>query len=415
MKKLLQHPLFSGSVLMVGGNLFANVVNFVYQLVMGKHLLSTIQYGELSSVFAIFYIVTIVPISTSASIVKFVSSAKNHGEVALIYKKVNGFIFKLALVLSAIIFLVSPILSSFLHVQLSEMLIVAPVVFFSLITISNQALLQGVLRFWGNVGPNIISGIIKLVSGVLLVILGFKVFGAVMGVGVGAVLAYFYSWYLANNFLRNISLKGKFDFRKFFKYSFPVLIFSLAFTSFFTMDLILVRHFLPDFQAGIYAALSTLGKIIFFAASPIASVMFPLVAGRHSRGEEYFKLLLMALVATLLVSLGVVFLYALFPNVAIGVLYGARYLTASKDLIWMGLFICFYTISYFMMNFFLSIDEVKLVVLPFIFAILQIILIWFYHESLLEVIQISLMLMFVLSLILFSYLVYNRFKYAKKN
>ena len=37
---------------------------------------------------------------------------------------------------------------------------------------------------------------------------------------------------------------------------------ALAFTSFFTTDLILVKHFFPPFEAGIYAALSTLGKII---------------------------------------------------------------------------------------------------------------------------------------------------------
>ena len=56
-KLLLKHPLFSGSILMVGGNMFANVINYIYQVVMSKNLGIT-GYGELSSVFAIFYIVT---------------------------------------------------------------------------------------------------------------------------------------------------------------------------------------------------------------------------------------------------------------------------------------------------------------------------------------------------------------------
>jgi O-antigen/teichoic acid export membrane protein len=398
---------------MIGGNMFANVINYIYQVVMGRSL-GIAGYGELSSVFAIFYIVTIVPLSASPAMIKFISSAKNHNEAAFVYERINKFIFKAAVAIGIIVLVVSPFVATFLHIKLIDVLVISPVVFFSLITISNQSLLQGVLRFWGNVGPNIVSSSIKLIFGIILVIIGWHVFGAIVGVLFGAAVAYIYSWYLARNFLRKIKAKGNFDFHKFLKYSLPVLIFSFSFTSFFTMDLILVKHFFSDVNAGIYATLSILGKIIYFAAAPIAGVMFPLVAGRHSRGEKYFQLLLTSLLVTVGVSLGIVVIYALFPSFIIQMFAKGNNLIPSVDLIWMGLFVCFYTVSFFMVNFFLSIDEVKIVFLPLVFAILQIILLWFFHSTLLLVIQISLSLMIILFGILLTYLVYNRLNYAKK-
>src|SRR5258708_8551140 len=413
MKKILNHPLFSGSVLMVGGNMFANIINYVYQVVMGRNL-GIVGYGEFSSVFAIFYIVTIVPISASPSIIKFISSAKNHSEAAYVYDKLNHLIFKLGLGLAVIVFILSPFMANFLHIKLFEVLVIAPVVFLSLITIINQSLLQGILQFWGNVGPNVLSSAVKLILGIIFVAIGWHVFGAVLGVLFGSTLAYFYSWYLAKNFLKKVKPKGNFDFNKFLKFSFPVLIFSLAFTSYFTMDLILVKHFFSDIDDGIYATLSILGKIIYFAAAPIAGVMFPLVAGRHSRGEKYFQLLLISLLITIFVSLGIVAVYALFPGIIIQMFAKGNNLIPSADLVWLGLFICFYTVTFFMVNFFLSIYEVNVGLLPLIIAVLQIMLIWFYHSSLLLVIQISLVLMIILFVILFVYLVYNRLKYAKR-
>lgn len=413
-KKILTHPLFSGTVLMVGGNMFANVINYVYQIYFAGRFLGPVGNGQLGSLFALLYIITIVPISASAAVVKFVSSAKNHDEVHLVYNKINRLTWRVALFLSVGFFLISPFISNFLHIPISGVLVVPFIMFVSLITLINQATLQGALRFWGSVGPNIVSGAGKLIFGIIFVFLGWYVFGAMVGMLCGVILTYAYSYYLIKKFLKGKKAKGKFDMNKFLKYSFPVLLHSFAFTSLFTVDIILVKHFFPDRIAGEYVALSTLGKIIYFAASPVASVMFPMVAGRHSKGEKYFNLLMVSLVITLLMSLGAVSFYFVIPNIIVGLSYGAKYIEIVKYLPWMGLFISFYTVSYFMMNFFLSIDEVKIVILPLIFAILQIILIVLYHGSLLTVIQISLLLMLLLFALLFSYLVYNRLNYAKK-
>lgn len=392
---------------MVGGNMVVNAVNYAYHLIMGR-VLGPVNYGVLASIFSILYLISVVPSSASVSIVKFISSAKGDGEVYSIYSSLARFVFILAGITSLVFMIFSPVVAKFLRID--NYLIVAMVafiLFFSLITLVNQATSQGLLKFSGLVIPNLVSAVVKLGLGIVLVILGWSVFGAIFAVVVGAAISYLYSRWFIKKVLPDKNNKT-FDLKPFFKYSIPVLVQAFAFTSLFTTDLILVKHFLPEFEAGIYAALSTLGKIIFFAVTPIVGTMFPIVAGRRSKGESYEKVFLISFAMTLVISVLVVIFYWLFPDIAIGVLYGKAYLSAKNELVWMGIFILFYTLSNILVNFSLSLGRTKVVRLPLLTAILQILALWFWHGSMLQVIQVSLVLTMVLFFALAVYLGYNR-------
>src|SRR6185436_10497139 len=95
---LLTHPVISGSAILVVGSMAANVLNLIYQVVMGK-VLNPEGYGVLLSLYSVLYILSIVPLSSSVSIVKFVSSAKDYKEKARIYRSVRRLIFWVASVL----------------------------------------------------------------------------------------------------------------------------------------------------------------------------------------------------------------------------------------------------------------------------------------------------------------------------
>lgn len=393
---------------MIGGSMGVNVMNYVYHLVMGK-VLQPVNYGILASVFSLFYIVSIVPLSTSVAIVKFVSSSKNKNELNATYHGINNFIIKVAAIGSLLIFVFSTLIAKFLHIDNPiNVMVVAPTFFFSLLTLVNQATSQGILKFTGVVIPNVISSVGKFVIGLVLVYLGFSVVGATFGVVLGVALAYVYSFYDIKKRIHFVK-REKFDIKPFLKFSGPALLQALAFTSFFTVDLLLAKHFLPPFEAGIYAAISTLGKIIYFAVTPIAGVMFPVVAKKHSKGEAYKKFFLLTLAATIFISTIIVLFYALFPNIAIGVLYGKAYLSASSDLIWMGIFMGFYTLSYFLVNYFLSLGKLKTVFLPLFFAVIQILLIVFsFHGSIFQIIEGSLIPMVLLSISLVTVIIFEK-------
>lgn len=367
-----------------------NVVNYIYHLVMGR-ILGPVNYGVLASLFSILYIVGIVPSSTSVAIVKFISSAKNPGEMMTIYNALNKLVFKLASAISIVTIIAAPFIANFLHIDnVFLIILITPILFFSLLTLVNQATSQGLLKFMGFVLPNFTSSLAKICLGVLFVIMGYSVFGAMIGVFAGGFLAFFVSkWYIRD--IKKIrKFKKKYNLKPFLKYSLPVFLQALAFTSIFTTDVILVKHFLTPFDAGIYAALSTLGKIVFFASAPISSVMFPVVSGRSAKGEKYLGIFWGSFGLTLAVSAVVVGIYYFFSDFAINILYGPAYLSASIDLVWMGLFILVYTLALLLVNFSLSLGKTRIIVFPVLAAFGQAILLWIFHSSILEVIQVSL-------------------------
>ena len=190
-------------------------------------------------------------------------------------------------------------------------------------------------------------------------------------------------------------------------FTIPVFIQNFATTSLYSSDVILVKHFFSSHDAGIYAALSTLGKIIFFAAGPIGAVMFPLVSKRSAKGENYKRVFKFSFVATVFLSGAILSVYLLFPSLAIQLLYGSLFLEASSLLLWFGIFITFFTLASLIINYTLSLGRTRVVIFPAIAAVFQIVLIWFFHDSLFSIILISILVNALLLVALLIYSIYS--------
>ena len=191
-------------------------------------------------------------------------------------------------------------------------------------------------------------------------------------------------------------------------FTIPVFIQSISTTSIYSSDVILVKHFFSPHEAGIYASLSTLGKIILFAAGPISGVMFPIISKRKSRGENFKKIFLYSFVATFLFGVTICILYLLFPQFAIRLLFGSAYLEASNLLIWFGVFIGLFTLSSLLINFSLSLGKTGVVIFPLIASIAQIVLILLFHTNLYTIVLISVLINALLLLTLLIYLTFGK-------
>ena len=393
LKNYLVNPLLLGSTLMIGGSMGVNVINYVYHLVMGR-LLGPADYGVVARIFSLLYVVSIVPISSSFAIVKFISEAKTGEASVAVYRAISKFGWKLGGIFGVAVVLLSPLIAKFLNIATPiPVALVGGVLFLSLITLVNQATLQGLLKFGGVVWPNAVSSIAKLALGLVAVWVGMQVVGVIGAVVVSVLLAYLLSYRLLPIEYKSTSKGTDFDLGSFLKFSFPVLVQSLAFTSLFTADVILVKHYFPPTVAGWYAALSMLGKIIYFATQPISAVMFPYVVQKISSGKSYLLILGMSFTLTAIVSFIILGAYFLFPDLAIGLLYGSKYLDIRPELVWMGWFMSLYCLNYFLVTFFLAVGRIKVIIWPVIAAVAQIVAIVIWHRSLHQVVLVSLVIM----------------------
>jgi len=413
-KKLLKNRLIGGSLVMFVGTTVASFGNYLYHLLMGR-MLGPVDYGVLASLISLTYLFSI-PLGTlSLVVVRYVSALrgkKEFGVISYFYSWLNKKLVTFGLAGALLLIIISPWLTSFLH--LDSILLVLIIISASLVGVYstvNTATLQGFLRFRLMSILGIIQVVLKLGTAVLLVYLGLKVLGAVSAILVGSIIGYL----LTTLFVRCLFKKQKekkkmIDNQEIIRYAIPVFFSTLAFTSLYTTDIVLVRHFLPAQEAGFYAALATLGKIIFFASGPIIMVMFPMVSERHSNGKGYKNLLFLSLGLVFLICLGITLVYFFAPSLMIKILFGSQYLTVSPLLFLFAIFLSLYSLSSLLINFYLSIKKVKIVILPVIAATSQVILISLFHQNLTQVIWVSI---FVLGLLFVSLLIYYLFSYGK--
>lgn len=401
----IKHPLFSGSVIMVIGSNFVSFINYLYHVVMGR-MLGPTGYGELAAIISLVGLLGMIPGSLNLVVIRYISAAKSKEEIASLVNWLKTKIFLASLIFSLIILITAPLISSFLNINKIAYLILVSVSFlFSLQALLNRSILQGLLKFKEMVVSILAENITKLSTGILLVYFGFQVGGAMAGFVAAAALGwYITSFYLRYNVRQNPHIA--IDLKRILLFTIPVLVQSVSVTSIYSSDVILVKHFFPAQTAGIYAALSTLGKIVFFGAGPIGAVMFPLVSRRNARGENYKRIFIYSFLATVLLSAGVLLFYFLYPEFAIKLLFGAKYLEAANLLVWFGLFISLFTLSSLLISYGLSLGKTKVVIFPLIAAAAQIILISLFHQTLYTVVFISVA---VSALLLGSLLIYSSY------
>lgn len=409
-QKLIKNQLITGSALLFIGSMFANFGNYLYHLLMGR-MLGPIDYGVLASLISLTYLLNIPIGALNLVVVKYISELrgkKEFGKIAYIYSWLNKKLVIFGLAGFFLLFIVSPLIASFLHFD--SILPLLLMIISSLIAIYlsvNTATLQGFLRFgWMSI-LGIIQVILKVGVAVLLVLIGLKVLGAVSSILVGSLVSLALTRLLVKRLLRKKERKEKINTQEVFKYAIPVFFSNLAFTSLYTSDIVLVKHFLLAQEAGFYAALAVLGKIIFFASGPIIMVMFPMISERHANGKKFGNLLNLSFTLVFLISFGIGLIYFLFPELMVNILYGAEYLPAARYLVFFAIFLGLYSFSFLFTNFFLSIRKTKIVILPVLAALAQVVFISVFHQNLSQIIWVSIGVLFLLFVSLLIYYLYN--------
>ncbi|MBI2066044.1 oligosaccharide flippase family protein [Candidatus Woesebacteria bacterium] len=362
-KYLISHPLFSGSMVMIIGNNLANAFQYLFHLLMGR-LLGPSGYAELVSIVSISALLGMVPFSLGLVIVKFISAEKNKNKIVSLASWVERKSFLFGLLVGILVLAASPFISNFLHITNTQ-----------------------------------------LIFAVALVLAGYRVFGALLGSLIAGIIALLMTRVMLKGYLGKVSKRP--DIAPLIKYSIPVLLMTISVTSFYSMDLVLVKHYFPTFEAGIYSSLSTLGKIVFFGVSPVFAVMFPLVSQRQARGEGFRKIFLYSLVIALAIILGVLAVYRFLPELAISVLFGKDYLSGASLLFLFGIFVGILALSSLFLNFFVSLGKTKIVFVALAAATLQIAGIYFFHGDLKTVILVSISAVSVLFLLLLLYSIYE--------
>jgi O-antigen/teichoic acid export membrane protein len=394
--KIIKHELISGTFYIFVGGMFANVFAFLLNLFLARKL-SYSDYGTFASLSAIITLAAILAGSVNTIIVRFVAeyfSKNENDKLKLFYRKTLSIFIVLSLLISIIFILLSPLIKSFLNIDnIWYIVLVGIAISIFYMQSINMAFLQGLMKFKLISFLNAVGSLIKLLVGVVLVLLGFKVFSGllailVMSVGVFIIAFIPLRFLLAKREVKDVHV----PVGEIFKYSLPSFFIVLFLTFFTSADVILVKHFFNAHDAGFYAGLSLIGKVIFYFTGPIPLVMFPLLVKRYHKGENFHGLFYLSLLLVLLPSLAIAGFYFLFPKFVVDLFLGGRdYLSITPYLGIFGIYLSIFSMLNVCVSFFLSINKTRIIFLVITAAISQVVLIYIFHNSFYQVIGVSIL------------------------
>lgn len=102
-------------------------------------------------------------------------------------------------------------------------------------------------------------------------------------------------------------------------------------------DVLLVKHFFPAHDAGIYAAASLAAKILFFLVSFAPLVLIPKAVQRHALAENPLPVLAVAFSAVIVLSAAGLLAFRLAGTFIVEILVGPAFSSAALLLPWYGL------------------------------------------------------------------------------
>ena len=402
-KKIFSSELGRGAIiLLITMNIFW-FLNLLFHFFMGR-MLGPEEYGVLAVLMSILYIYGIPTEAIQNLISNYVSKfnlKKEDGRIKFLMLKSLKKSFKISLIFFVILSILSIFLSYFLNINLWLILFTNIFIFLSFSIPIVRGVLQGRKKFYLLGSGMILESVLKLIIAVSLVYLGFGVFGAVWGIMFGILASFIISLEFNRDILKSKEIES--DFKNIRLESVPYFIAMLIITIVLSYDIILAKAFFSSEIAGKYAALSMLGKIIFFGTMAISKTMFPLTSEKNYKKENTFGIFKKSFLAVAFLCLVAIIIYAFFPDLIINLLYGKQYTELSGFLFYLAISFSFLSLTNLVLVYSLSTRGIKKPYYLFVFFIIETALLFLFHNTIFEYIlafMVSNAIMFIGTLFL---------------
>ena len=380
MRKFLQDNFLALAILNS-----SNFFSYLFQLIIARAL-SASDYGSFNALASLSSMILaplgILPMVIARFTVR-VNTQQQLGQVkTLVFVILKGLFF-ISLLLLLVGALSLDSLKIYLHIDsylpVILMLLTAAVGLFHPILVS---VLQGLQRIIAFSLCNTTTAVAKVGGVILFVVwLGGEVNGALLA-GLFAILmtTSVGSLFLKDVFQQTSQPLPTGIFKDMRHYAVPVGIFALLMAVLGNVDLVLVRHYLPD-DSGLYATATILGKIAFFAPSELVTVLFPEAAKNQETGQENTKILWITLALVALIGGSISLVCNIFPEWVITILFGDKYIEAAPLLRVTSLAMALFAITNILFNYNLAHFRFGFLWIMAVCTGLLYVLISFFHET----------------------------------
>jgi len=425
LKELLKDKFVRGTFFLTAANFGGAFLNYLVHPILTRHL-SIAAYGDFQAILSFITILGVLSAVINTTLIKeFSTLAANQPEkIEALRRRAASRFFWFGLAIFALIIIFIQPLNQLFKISENTILIIASLNFLYVFPlVVNRAVLSGKQDFFSLAINSFLDAGSRLFFIILFVIIfPLDLNGAAWAIGLAGLASFLVSFYQIKRLkLPTAPIDFKPSLRHFWRYSLLVLWFMALSQFFYNFDMLLVKSYFSPEEAGLYGAMLTIGRIIFFIGGVVPLVMFPVVANlKEDKSLRSFKVLGKSIAMLGALAVPAYLIIALWPEFIIKLIVGAKYLAITTYLPSLALVILILTLMTILSNYFLALANHHSLIILTLAAICEIILISLFHHNLSEII-LCLNLIFgaatlgLLSLVGWEYIKTKRYLYAQEN
>ncbi|MCU1333157.1 MAG: hypothetical protein JWM08_2149 [Candidatus Angelobacter sp.] len=380
--------MLNGSAIMIVAMMLVNVFNFAYNMVMAR-MLGPGAFGNINAAVTLLLLASCISLAFQLVCAKFVARNHSDSSKAAVVHSLLGKAWIVSLAVGAALFLAQKPVANYLNVPSPWIigLLAVGIAAYAPLGVKRGAM-QGVCGF-PRLGANfVLEAFTRLFVGAGLVIAGYGVLGAVGAISASVIVACF-----VPRIPLQLRVRPGTAEPPSYAEAIQAIVFFVGQVIINNIDILLVKHFFPSDPAGIYAAISQIGRLLYFASwFGVVNAMFPVAAAASPDQKKAHGI---GLPLLLVLGLSLIFIAgaALFPHLIMGVIFGSRFIRIDWLLALYAVATGLYSLSVVFIAYEMSRRIASTGWLQLIFSGALVLGIGLFHQSLHEVIIVRIVLM----------------------
>jgi O-antigen/teichoic acid export membrane protein len=314
--------ILGGSIIMLLGSVLVSVFNFGYNVAVAR-MLGPAAFGHAAAAGTLLMMASAITLSFQLVCAKIIARSETLSDKASVYAALSRKSWSVGLLIGVGLLVSSRWIADYLNLPspwIVVLLALGLAVYIPLGT--KRGGLQGTCRFSSLSWNLILETVVKLVGAVFFIALGYGVTGAVAAVSLSVLLAFFFPAVPPE-----LKFHRKSGVRASFGEGVQAIVFFTGQVVINNVDILLVKHFFNNDQAGLYAAIALVGRVLYLASWSVVSAMFPISAG--AEGNENSTVLVVPLCIVLLISLCFILGLGAFPEPVLRMTFGPGFLMSA--------------------------------------------------------------------------------------
>lgn len=297
-RQRLQRRLLSGSAIMLVSSLFVGGMNLIYNFAVA-HELGAGKFGHASVIYTLLMLLSSVTLSFQLVCSKYVARSGSVAERIAIYRLLHRWAWAAGIAVGALLALVSGAVTRYLNLPTTDFVLVlaAGIVFYVPLGV-RRGFMQGTYDFVPLAVNFALEVMVKLLGAAVLMSGGYGVQGVVGAISASVIVAYFVGVPRKHYASANVQQT---NLRAGVGEGVQAITFFVGQVIINNLDIVLVKHFFDASQAGVYAAIALVGRVVYMLSWSVVSSMFPFSAGaregKNARGVLTTSLAMVALIS----------------------------------------------------------------------------------------------------------------------